>query len=318
VTTVQPFPSTPQYLRALPGPGPAKDNWYVYASGFTPRTSWVLVEVLCPSLPCADFGDAVSDVVKEDGTMSFYAQLARSSDPSRERLLAAMPQPISGGGVPANAPSVKVAGHNPGGGFGYPAGTSTGIAAVDDVIALSQALDTAAMRSRLVLKDGTTTTGTPVHGLAWWQCQPAVMPQESLNQVFEYPSGLVYAVFRVPDNPALPLRYREAAYGIAWYDGGAGLPLGGLTLVSASGMVVGTEIRCGTTPGFHVHNFTDFVLAPFQGPAPATPTATPGAPKTGNGRSADESLASVAMMFLGLMLLVTAGAGMAVISRGRR
>lgn len=290
VTTVPAFPSAPHYLRGWPGP--EEDSWYIYASGFTPRTSWVMVEVACAALPCPEFGASFHDMVQEEGTMSFYIRLSRAADPSRERLLAVVQEPLTGGGVPADAPSIRVAGHNAGHGFGYPAGTRTGIAAVDDVIALSQARDTAGMRARLVLKDGTTTVGTPVHGLAWWQCQPGVMPQESLDQVFEYPAALVFAVFRVPDDPALSLRYRGAAYGISWYDDGGGLiPLGGLTLVSASGMVVGTEIRCGTTPGFHVHNFTDFILPPFEGTAPVVPTVTAGAPRTGTARNPMSRLA---------------------------
>lgn len=318
VTTVPQFPSTPHYLRAFPGA--AEESWYVYASGFTPRTDWVLVEVPCGSLPCAGFHPTSTDVVandavKEDGTMTFYAQLRGAK--TSPRLLAAVAQPLPMD-VPADAPTMTVAGHNAGVGLGYPKGTKTGVAAVDEVVALSQAGDTAALRARLVLKDGTTTTGSPVHGLANWQCQPFINAEAGLAQSFEYPSQLVYAVFRVPDDPALPLRYRGAAYGIAWYDGGAGVPLGGLTLVSEGGQVVGVELRCGTTPAYHVHNFTDFILAPFTGPPPATSTVTPAPPSTGNGHRGGDSAPAVALLVLGLALAAAGGVTGAVMVRRRR
>lgn len=227
VTNVPQFPSTPRYLRAFPGVEP--DSWFVYASGFTPRVAWLLEEVLCPSLPCSDVRAITHDVVREDGTMTFYAQLGPAADPSHERVLAVVQTPSPAGPppafpVPAGAPSLRVAGHNPGVGPGYPAGTRTGIRAVDDVIALVEARDLAAVRARVVLKSGTTAVGTPVRGVASWQCQPYFQPEDNLDQVFEVPAGPVYAVFRVPNDPALPLRYTGATYGIAAYDGGVGHP----------------------------------------------------------------------------------------------
>jgi hypothetical protein len=220
----------------------------------------------------------VNDVVKEDGTMTFYVQLPKATDPSGERLLALAEGSLTSSGATivfpeADAPSIRVGGHNPGVGRGYPAGTKTGIAVVDEVIALSLARDFPAIRARTTLHDGETIAGTPVHGIRTWQCAPYVLSETS-SVFFEYPSEAVYAVFRVPNDPALPERYEGAAYGIAWYDGGAGTPLGGLTLVSQDGRITGTEIRCGTTPGYHVHNFTDFILAPYEGP-PAEPPAPP-------------------------------------------
>lgn len=313
VTTVAPFPSPEHYLRAWPGPG--EDTWYVYAAGFPPRISWALVEADCPALPCASYRvslNEVNDHVKEDGTMTFYVELSRAEPGATDRLLAVVPGPVPGQGVASGAPSIRVAAHHPGGGLGYPAGTLTGIAAVDEVITLSQRLDTPAIRSRLVFKDGTTTTGVPVRGLATFQCQPYVRAEETLPGPFgflEYPSGLVYAVFRVPADPALPLRYEGAAYGIAWWDGGTGIPLGGLTLVSAEGMVVGTEIRCGTTPGYHVHHFDDFILPPYQGPAP-----TPAAPAVGDSQAARLATPAPAVLFAGLLLLA-AGAATGAITR---
>ena len=285
VTSVAPFPSTPHYLRAFPGP--EEDSWYVYASGFTPREQFLIGEVACATVPCDEpIRTPVNDLVKDDGTMTFYVRLPAATNPSHERLLAVVPGTLTGTGavqggqpIPADAPTITVAGHNPGTGLGYPKGTLTGITAVDDVITLSQALDSAAIRSRLVFRDGTTVSGSPVTGIASWQCAPFIFSKENIQQS-EYPSGLVYAVFRFPGDPDLPLRYEGASYGIAWYDGGVGTPLGGLTLVSEDGRIVGTEIRCGTTPGFHVHNFTDFVLPPFDGPPPVTPP--PGPPSTGN------------------------------------
>jgi hypothetical protein len=282
----------------------------VYASGFTPRVAWRLTEGPCAPKLCADLEPWATDLAKEDGTMTFYVKLPSADDPVRERVLVMTPEPASGAGPPGDAPSIKVAGHNPGGGFGYPAGTLTGIAAVDEVIALSQAVDTAGIRSRVVHRDGTTTSGNPVRGIATWQCTPYVLADPGSNPSFEYPAGLVYAVYRIPAAANSPLRYRDAAFGIAWYDGGAGLPLGGLTLVTANGQIVGTEIRCGTTPGYHVHNFTDFILAPFSGPAPATPTLPPGAPSVGNSGAAQrDSIASftvveIALVVIGLAILL--------------
>jgi hypothetical protein len=313
VTTVEPFPSAEHYLRAWPGPG--EDTWYVYAAGFVPRTRWALVEADCPSLPCVGYRvplNEVFDHVKEDGTMTFYVELSRAAPGATDRLLAVVPGPVPGQGIASDAPSIRVAAHNPGGGLGYPAGTLTGIPAVDEIITLSQGLDTAAIRSRLVFKDGTTSTGVPVRGLATFQCGPYVRAEESLSGPFgflEYPAGLVYAVFRVPDDPALPLRYEGAAYGIAWYDGGTGTPLGGLTLVSADGMVVGTEIRCGTTPGYHVHHFDDFILPPYQGPAP-----TPAPPAVGDSQAPRPAAPAPAVLSAGLLLLA-AGAAMAASTR---
>lgn len=285
VTSVAPFPSSAHYLRAFRGP--EEDSWYVYASGFTPRQPYLIGEVACAELPCdRPIQSAVNDLVKEDGTMTFFVQLPPAPNASGDRLLAIVPGTLTGPGamqggesVPADAPTITVAGHNPGTGLGYPKGTTTGIAAVDEVIALSQALNSDAVRSRFVFRDGATLSGAPVTGIASWQCAPFIFSKDNLAQS-EYPAGLVYAVFRIPADPGLPLRYQDAKYGIAWYDGGAGTPLGGLTLVSEDGRIVGTEIRCGTTPGYHVHNFTDFVLAPFDGQPPAT--ATPGPPPTGN------------------------------------
>src|SRR5690606_10465468 len=116
---------------------------------------------------------------------------------------------------------VRVAGSHPGRGYGYPLGTLTGIAAVDEVVAITQANDEAAMRARLVMKDGTTTTGAPVRGLATWQCQPFIQSEESVAEFLDYSGGLVYAVFRVPqDSEHLPIRYRGAAYGIVWAPNG--------------------------------------------------------------------------------------------------
>lgn len=279
VTSVPQFPSPPLYLRAFPGP--EEDSWYVYASGFTPRSEWTLVEVLCPGLPCSRTDTPLPNLVNEDGTMSFYVRLPRAAT-TAQRTLAVVAK-SSLGEVPADVLTVQVAAHNPGVGLGYPTGTRTGVAAVDQVIALVEAHDTASIRARLVMKDGATTTGEPVRGFASWQCQPYIQSEANLDQVFEYPSGALYAVFRIPANPGLPLplRYSGAAYGLAFYDGGTGIPLGGLILVSASGQIVGTEIRCGTTPGFHVHAFTDFLLPPFIGPAPSTTAPQP--PATGSG-----------------------------------
>jgi hypothetical protein len=195
-----------------------------------------------------------------------------------------------------------VAGHNPGVGLGYPSGTRTGIAAVDQVIALVEAHDIAAIRARLVLKSGTTFSGEPVRGVASWQCQPYFQREDNLDQIFEYPAGPLYAVFRVPADPALPLRYRGASYGLAFYDGGAGIPLGGLILVSDSGQIVGTEIRCGTTPGFHVHNFTDFVLPPFVGPSPAMVTPQPPNSGTGSTTAPDNPPGDVQRVVGGLLV----------------
>ncbi len=245
--------------------------------------------------------------------MTFYVHLPRSTDPTRPRILAAipylatgpLPEPVSAT-VPVGAPAIEVAGHNAGVGLGYPSGTRTGIAPVDQVLALVEAHDTTAIRAGLVLKNGTTASGDSVRGVASWQCGPYIQREDNLDQIFEYPAGRLYAVFRVPADPALPLRYQRASYGLAFYDGGAGIPLGGLILVSDSGQVVGTEIRCGTTPGFHVHHFTDFVLPPFVGPPPAT--ATPGPPGTGLGRDTSVSTAAPNPWFvvIGLSLLASA------------
>lgn len=328
-TATPPATTVPQFSFVTPVSsglaGPDEDSWYVYASGFTPRTDWIIGEVLCPGLPCSNLGSAVNDNVKEDGTMTFYVRLPRATDPSQPRTLAAirysttgpLPEPV-GATVPADAPTIQVAGHNPGTGLGYPSGTRTGIAAVDQVIALVEAHDTAAIRARLVLKSSTNASGEPVRGVASWQCAPYVQPEDNLVQIFEYPAGPLYAVFRVPVDPALPLRYRGAAYGLAYSDGGVGTPLGGLILVSDSGQIVGTEIRCGTTPGFHVHNFTDFLLAPFVGPAPAT--ATPRPPGTGSGRdtSVSPTFASSWILFIGLFLLVSATAAATIAVRRPR
>lgn len=297
----------------------------MYASGFTPRTDWIIGEVLCPGLPCSSLGSAVNDNVKEDGTMTFYVRLPRAADPTRPRLLAViryqttgpLPEPVSAT-VPAGAPTVAVAGHNPGVGLGYPPGTRTGIAPVDQVIGLVEAHDTSAIRARLVLKNGTTASGEPVRGVASWQCGPYIQREDNLDQIFEYPTGPLYAVFRVPADPALPLRYQGASYGLAFYDGGAGIPLGGLILVSDFGQIVGTEIRCGTTPGFHVHNFTDFELSPFIGPAAAT--ATPRPPSTGLGRDTSVSTTAPNPWFavIGLFLLASAMASAIIAVRRRQ
>jgi hypothetical protein len=133
------------------------------------------------------------------------------------------------------------------------------------------------------------------------------------SNVFEYPSGAVYAVFRIPVGAALPERYEGAAYGVAWYDGGAGLPLGGLTLVSSDGRITGTEIRCGTTPGYHVHNFPDFILAPYAGP-PAAPEV-PKPPEVGDSitvthtQARDPLLGLAAALALGAFATATWWAG---------
>ena len=196
-------------------------------------------------------------------------------------------------------------------------GTRTGIAPVDQVIALVEARDTAAIRARLVLKDGTSPLGEAVRGGASWQCAPYIQREDNLDQIFEYPAGFLYAVFRVPAEPALPLRYEGAAYGLAFYDGGTGIPLGGLILVSDSGQIVGTELRCGTTPGFHVHNFTDFVLTPFVGPAPAT--ATPRPPGTGSGSEGPVRTATPPpWLVLGGLSLVASAMASAMIAGRRR
>lgn len=317
------FPSSPQYLRVWPGV--EEDSWYVYASGFAPRTDWIIGEVLCPELPCSGLGSAVNDHVKEDGTMTFYVRLSRAADRTRPRLLAMiryqttgpLPERVSAT-VPAGAPSIAVASHNAGVGLGYPPGTRTGIAPVDQMIALVEAHDTAAIRARLVLKNGTTFSGEPVRGVASWQCGPYIQREDNLDQIFEYPSMPLYAVFRVPVDPALPLRYQGASYGLAFYDGGAGIPLGGLILVSDSGQVVGTEIRCGTTPGYHVHSFTDFVLAPFTGPAP--PTVTPQPPNTGLGSASSGSTPApnLRLVVMGLFLLASAVGSASIAVRGHQ
>ena len=318
-TTVPPFPSTPQFLRAFPGL--EEDSWYIYASGFTPRVGWLIGEVPCGSLPCdRPLRAPVNDLVKEDGTMTFYVHLPKATEPSGERLLALAQGILTGSGPTiafpgTDAPSIRVAGHNPGVGRGYPAGTKTGIPAVDDVIALSFAHDFSAIRARTILYDGETTAGTPVHGIRTWQCAPYVLSETS-NVFFEYPSEAVYAVFRVPNDPALPERYEGAAYGIAWYDGGVGVPLGGLTLVSADGHIVGTEIRCGTTPGYHVHNFTDFILAPYAGP-PITPVV-PKPPSVGDSPEERGDSETAPSAFAGAIALATAGLASAWAVRARR
>lgn len=293
----------------------------MYASGFTPRTTWLIGEPKCPSLPCANFGAASRDVVKDDGTMTFYVRLARAADPSANRTLAAVREPASENQAPtvaADAPTVSVAGHNLGVGLGYPSGTRSGIVPVDQVIGLVEAHDRAAVRARLVLKDGASASGGPVRGVASWQCTPYIQREDNLDQIFEYPAGPLYAVFRIPADPALPLRYQGASYGLAFYDGGAGIPLGGLILVSDSGQIVGTEIRCGTTPGFHVHNFTDFVLPPFVGPAAAT--ATPRPPSTGLGHDSSGSTTAPNSWFVvsGLFLLASATAAATIALRRRQ
>jgi hypothetical protein len=117
---------------------------------------------------------------------------------------------------------------------------------------------------------------------------------------------------------ALPLRYQGASYGIAYYDGGAGIPLGGLILVSDTGQIVGTEIRCGTTPGFHVHNFTDFVLPPFVGPAPATVTPQPPNTGLGPGSSGSSPTPNPWLVVMGLFLLASAVASAIIVVRGRQ
>lgn len=318
LTSVPPFPSTPQYLRAWPGL--EEDSWYVYASGFTPRTDWVIGEITCPGLPCSSLGSAVNDHAKEDGTMTFYVRLPRAADATRPRLLAATPYLAAGPlpePVPATvslgAPTTEVAGHNPGVGPGYPSGTRAGIAPVDQVLALVEAHDTAAIRARLVLKNGTTASGAPARGVASWQCDPYIQREDNLDQIFEYPAGALYAAFRVPADPTLPLRYQGASYGLAFYDGGTGIPLGGLILVSNSGQIVGTEIRCGTTPGYHVHNFADFVLTPFVGP-PAT--VIPGPPGTGSGPASRG--AEVTQLWLVLPALLLASGGLAALKVATR
>lgn len=252
--------------------------------------------------------------------MSFYVHLARAADPSANRTLAVVPEPVSENQAPtvaADAPTVSVAGHNPGAGLGYPSGTRSGIGPVDQVIGLVEAHDTVAIRARLVLKNGTTASGEPVRGVASWQCAPYIQREDNLDQIFEYPAGPLYAVFRVPADSALPLRYQGASYGLAFYDGGAGIPLGGLILVSDSGQIVGSEIRCGTTPGFHVHNFTDFVLSPFVGPAAATVTPRP--PSTGLGHDSSGSTTTPKgwIVLSGLFLLASAAASASIALRRR-
>ncbi len=270
-TTVPPFPSEPQYIRATPGVDP--NSWYVYASGFTPREQWALVEAFCEELPCAQMSESPVQPVQEEGTMAFYERLPESN--ADERILALVRPGTNE--IRADAPHVRVMGSHPGRGYGYPLGTLTGISAVDEVIAITQANDDDAMRSRMVIKDGATPSGAAVRGLATWQCAPYIKPEESLQDFIDYSSGLVYAVFRVPQNPDLPLRYHGAAYGIVWAPHGpdnlAATPLSGTALVAEDGSIVGLEARCGTTPGFHIRNFTDFILTPYDGPpAPKPPS----------------------------------------------
>lgn len=282
-TTVPPFPSEPHYLRAMPGVDP--NSWYVYASGFVPREQWALVEAFCENLPCAQMSEAPVQPVQEEGTMAFYERLPESN--SSERILALVRPGATE--IPADAPHVRVAGRHPGRGYGYPIGTSTGIAAVDEVVAITQANDADAIRSRIVMKDGTTASGEAVKGLATWQCLPYIKSEESLEDFIDYSSGLVYAVFRVPQDPDLPLRYHGAAYGIVWAPHGpdtlAAIPLSGTALVAEDGSIVGLEARCGTTPGFHIRNFTDFILAPYDGPPAPKPPAVGDSPRAHEGRT---------------------------------
>lgn len=297
-TTIPQFPSESHYVRAMPGVDP--NSWYVYASGFVPREQWALVEAFCESLPCAQMSEAPVQPAQEEGTMAFYERLPESN--ASERILALVRPGTTT--IPVDAPHVRVAGSHQGRGYGYPLGTLTGIAAVDDVISITQANDDDAMRSRIVLKDGTTPSGAAVRGLATWQCAPYIKSEESLQDFIDYSSGLVYAVFRVPQDSELPLRYHGAAYGIVWAPHGpdnvAAVPLSGTALVAEDGAIVGLEARCGTTPGFHIRNFTDFILAPYDGPPAPRP------PAVGDSLPANEGRSNLPAALLGIIAVAAA------------
>jgi hypothetical protein len=237
--------------------------------------------------------------------MAFYERLpARQPD---DRIMALVRPDATE--VPADAPHIQIAGNHPGGGYGYPIGTLTGIAAVDEVVAITQALDTDEIRSRLLVKEGITPSGNAVRGLATWQCSPYIQSEDALDEFIDYSSGLIYAVFRVSDDPDLPLRYHDAAYGIVWAPHGsndlAGIPLSGTALVSEDGRIVGLEARCGTTPGFHVRNFTDFILAPYDGPPVPEPPSVGDSLLTDEARSGGDR-AKFAAVIVGSVLLAGA------------
>lgn len=287
----------------------------MYGANFQPRTDWLLGEVACGSVPCAQPLIApVNDSASEDSTLGFYIQLPPAPAGAETRLLAAVPGNSAGSAVSpsvsATAPTIRVPARQPGIGLGYPLGTHTGIAEVDQVIALTQAHDTARLISLLTFRDAIQSVSRePVRGLPSWQCEQFVRSETAIPDLFEYPGGQVYAVFRVGSDKNLPLRYKGAEYGIAWAGSYAG-PFGGLTLVGG-GRIVGVELPCGKPPGFFLRDFTDFVLAPWAGPAPATPAA----PATGSGRgeSSDQG-----PLLLGSFALVLVAAATLAVALGRR
>ncbi|MBI2767344.1 MAG: hypothetical protein HYX53_15720 [Chloroflexi bacterium] len=302
-------PQDPPRLRAWPGDQP--DSWYVYGANFQPRTEWLVGEVSCGSVPCArPLIATANDLGSEDSTLGLYIELPPAPAGAETRLLAAVPGG-SAGSVSGTAPSVRVPARQPGVGLGYPLGTRTGIAEVDEVIALTQANDAAGLIALLAYRDAIQSVSRePVRGLASWQCEQFVRSETAIPQFFEYPGGQVYAVFRIGNDRDLPLRYKGAEYGIAWA-GRYAVPFGGLTLVGG-GRIVGVELPCGKPPGFFLRDFTDFVLSPSAGPAPVAP----GAPATGSGR-ADSSVQGP--LFLGsLAMVLAATATLAVTLRRRR
>lgn len=256
-------PPGPPRLRAWPGDRP--DSWYVYGANFQPRTEWLLGEVACGSVPCPQPLIApTNDHASEDSTLGFYVQLPPPPAGAETRLLAAV-LTNSADSVSTTAITIRVAARQPGVGLGYPPGTTTGIAEVDQVIALTQANDWTGLISLLTFRDAIQSIGgDPVRGLASWQCEQFVRSADA--QMFEIPGGQVYAVFRVGSDKDLPLRYKGAEYSVAWAGSYAG-PFGGLTLVGG-GHIVGVELPCGKPPGFFLRDFTDFVLQPWAGAGP--------------------------------------------------
>lgn len=306
-------PPGPPRLRAWPGDQP--DSWYVYGANFQPRTDWVLGEVACGSTPCAQPLIApVNDHASEESTPGFYIQLPPAPAGAETRLLSAVPgnsagRPVSGS-VSATAASIRVPAKQPGVGLGYALGTRTGIEEVDQVIALTQANNGPGLIALLQFRNAIQSVSRePVRGLASWQCEPFVRSETAIPDLFEYPGGEVYAVFRVGSDKDLPLRYKGAEYGIAWAGSYTGT-FGGLTLVGG-GRIVGVELPCGKPPGFFLRDFTDFVLAPWAGPAPATP----GAPATGSGRGESSEPGP---LLLGSFGLILASAATLAVALGRR
>jgi hypothetical protein len=282
-------------LTALPGPD--ANTWYVDGSGFAPGAAVVVSELTCPGLPC--YGTGATDPplrASSEGRISAYLVLGEPPGGSTRTIVAFesgwLQQQFS------QAPSVTVPASHGGVGLGYPQGTRTGIADVDRVIDLTQAGDTDGLRALLLLKEGRRFSGEQVRGLASWQCVESIRDEQSLGQFFEYPGGLVYAVFRIPPGAGTGLRFEGAEYGVVWSEGAGGLiPLGGLTLVGG-GRIVGQELRCGTTPAFHLRGFSDFVLAPWTGQAP-------GSPAVGNGlRASPGNLSSGVGLALVLVAVV--------------